>query len=578
MKHFNQIYFNKSRNQKNLIRNTRLNDFSSVSSYNGITDSTLNQNYKQLAIKQMHMQLDPKILGLIAKMNEEKTFEMLKSQYDEDKRKLLAKTMKNMFHSNSDYSINNHLNLKNFHTQLNRDYTYDTADNLLILSFFDKLKTRKRKVYKVKENHYIDILYEGSSSPKKNKNIPKKEKPKYDHRFLLKSNTDLEAYLKRKENNLNIKKVSFKADENKEEIYKSNNEENKTFERNEKILKIFNNRRNYYKRRKSVEKKIPSILNQTELSIITEENKNPKSSTNLPNIKNQKDIFTDKNIRNKRKIKENNFINDSDSKNDITISSDRNTKKENKTLIITKNKDSIKMELLKKNIIKITSLNKEKPLSKEKESKPQSNLSKKEMSKTVNAKFFKEKISSLKIKLNENERIKYLNRLNKQKFNKVISEFNEKEKKIERKYNKINKLITDLKNKEKKIKSADKEKSPKKSQKLIETKKPSSPKKTPRLLYKEWNEATSLYHFPLINKVIYKNKNNFDEIDRIKSNLRNEYTNKIKRNRIEYTRKIDGKKIIKKLNDKYELERLREYSEELKEKQRQKENFEYVEI
>ena len=162
MKHFSQIYFNKSRNQNNIIRNSKFNGFSSVSSFPGMTDSTLNQNYKQYAVKQMNMQLDTKMLGLIAKMNDEKTFETLKSQYDEDKRILLAKTMKNLHHSNSDYSLNNHLNLKNFHTQLNKNYTYDAADNLLILSFFDKIKTRKRKVYKVKQNHYIDILYQGN--------------------------------------------------------------------------------------------------------------------------------------------------------------------------------------------------------------------------------------------------------------------------------------------------------------------------------------------------------------------------------------------------------------------------------
>ena len=66
-------------------------------------------------------------------------------------------------------------------------------------------------------------------------------------------------------------------------------------------------------------------------------------------------------------------------------------------------------------------------------------------------------------------------------------------------------------------------------------------------MFKEWNEATSLFHFPLINKVIYKNKKNCDNIDKIKSNLKKEYSHKLKRNRKEYTRKIDGKKIM--MND-----------------------------
>ena len=79
MKHFTQIYFNKSRNQHNLIRNSRLNDFSSVPPFKGVTDSTINENYKQFAMKQMNMQIDTKMLGLIAKMNDGKIFE---TRYD----------------------------------------------------------------------------------------------------------------------------------------------------------------------------------------------------------------------------------------------------------------------------------------------------------------------------------------------------------------------------------------------------------------------------------------------------------------------------------------------------------------
>ena len=60
--------------------------------------------------------------------------------------------------------------------------------------------------------------------------------------------------------------------------------------------------------------------------------------------------------------------------------------------------------------------------------------------------------------------------------------------------------------------------------------------------------------------------------------MRKEYIDKLKRNRKEYSRKIDGKKIIKKLNDRFEIERLIEYSEDLREKQRKKEQLEYVDI
>ena len=323
-------------------------------------------------------------------------------------------------------------------------------------------------------------------------------------------------------------------------------------------------------------------LNEPQLSVILEENKNAKVSFNLPDIKTNNKINNTKDNILKNKLKEIK-INDS-------LSSEKSLRKDidEPSMTITKDKDTIKMQLLKNNIIKITQKNKEKKktLPKETEKKEDLNQSKKIMSKTINAKFLKEKYATIKIKITDNERIQYMNRIYKQRFNKVISDFNEREKKIEKKYTKINNLLYNLKNSNKgkdsnsRVNSPQKDKNIKINQnkKLIDYQKEDSPRKTSKFIFREWNAATSLYHFPLINKVIYKNKQNFDDIEKIKTNLKREYSNKLKRNRQEYTRKIDGKRIMKKLNDKFELERLREYSEDLREKQIKKEQFEVIEL
>ena len=567
----NQICFNKSRNQNILY------DFSTLSQLIGMNDSTLNEYYNQFSLKQANMLLDSRMLALIAKMNEEKMFESLKTQFDEDKKKLLDKILKNINRSKSDYSITNHLNLKNFHTQLNKNYTYDAADNQLIISFFDKIKTRKRKVYKAKKNEYIDILYSGTTSPQKSKNRIKNENSKNDNKLLLKSHSDFGAYYRRKQNNLNIQRVNYKKDKKKEEKNKLNEDEKKTFEIKKTISKLRFIRN---KRRKSVRKILE--LNEPQLSVILEENKNAKVSFNLPDIKTNNKINNTKDNILKNKLKEIK-INDS-------LSSEKSLRKDidEPSMTITKDKDTIKMQLLKNNIIKITQKNKEKKktLPKETEKKEDLNQSKKIMSKTINAKFLKEKYATIKIKITDNERIQYMNRIYKQRFNKVISDFNEREKKIEKKYTKINNLLYNLKNSNKgkdsnsRVNSPQKDKNIKINQnkKLIDYQKEDSPRKTSKFIFREWNAATSLYHFPLINKVIYKNKQNFDDIEKIKTNLKREYSNKLKRNRQEYTRKIDGKRIMKKLNDKFELERLREYSEDLREKQIKKEQFEVIEL
>ena len=567
----NQIHFNKSRN-KNVLY-----DFSTLSEIIGMSDSTLNNYYNQFPLKQANMLLDSRMLALIAKMNEDKTFESLKTQFDEDKKKLLDKIIKNINYSKSDYSIINHLNLKNFHSQLNKNYTYDAADNQLIISFFDKMKTRKRKVYKPKKNEYIDILYSGSSSPKKSKKRTQNETAKNGNKFLLKSHSDFGAYYRRKQNNLNIQSIKYKNDQKKEEKNKLNEDVKKTLEIQKKISKL---RLIKNKRRKSVEKILK--LNEPQLSIIIEENKNAKSSLDLPDIKTNNKLNNSKENMLNNKLK--------DIKINAPLSSEKRQRKDidEPSMAITKDKDTIKMQLLKNNIIKITQKNKDKNKASlnETEKKESLNQSKKTMSKTINAKFLKDKYATIRIKISDNEKIQYMNRIYKQRFNKVISDFNEKEKKIEKKYTKINNLLNNLKNSNKgkdsdgRINSAQKDKSRNINQnkKLIDYQKEDSPRKTSKFMFREWNAATSLYHFPLINKVIYKNKKNIDDIEKIKTNLKREYSSKLKRNRQEYTRKIDGKRIMKKINDRLELERLREYSEDLRERQRKREQFEVIEL
>ena len=98
MKHFKQININKSRNL--LIKNSKFKGFPS---FNRLSDSTINNDYKQNIIQQMNMHLDTKMLGLIAKMNDENVYESLKLEYDEDKKKILAKTLKSFYNSDIYY-------------------------------------------------------------------------------------------------------------------------------------------------------------------------------------------------------------------------------------------------------------------------------------------------------------------------------------------------------------------------------------------------------------------------------------------------------------------------------------------
>ena len=62
-------------------------------------------------------------------------------------------------------------------------------------------------------------------------------------------------------------------------------------------------------------------------------------------------------------------------------------------------------------------------------------------------------------------------------------------------------------------------------------------------------------------------------IDRIKYNLKHEYSEKLKQKKIDRKNSIDGREIINKLNDQYTLEKLFELSEMYKKKRRQEEQY-----
>ena len=86
MKSFEKIHFNKTRNHDSLTNNDNIENFFSSINNNVIIDSTLNDKYKKFYLKQINVQLDSKMLGLIAKLHEDKIFEDMKSHFDADKK------------------------------------------------------------------------------------------------------------------------------------------------------------------------------------------------------------------------------------------------------------------------------------------------------------------------------------------------------------------------------------------------------------------------------------------------------------------------------------------------------------
>ena len=207
-------------------------------------DLLLSKYYKELFLKQVDLKLDEKVYELITKMHDAKAYSEAKEKYEEKKRILIMEILKNK-NDKSQYLKNpNIVNMKNFEDNLLNKFSYYEKDNQIMYSFFNKLKTRKKKVYKYKIKKALDGLYQGNVAlyrKRKKELLEQKKKPveiKFDLSIYLRSNAEIEEYIR----NFKRKKVMFDNNSND----KSNNEESNSFRRIIKRKKTFVDKTNDY--------------------------------------------------------------------------------------------------------------------------------------------------------------------------------------------------------------------------------------------------------------------------------------------------------------------------------------------
>ena len=553
-------------------------------------DLLLSKYYKELFLKQIDLKLDEKVYELITKMHDSKAFSEAKEKYEETKRILIKEVLKNK-NDTSQYLKNpNIINMKNFEDKLLNKFSYYEKDNQIMYSLFNKLKTRKKKVYKYKIKKTLDGLYQGSFAlykKRKKELLEQKKKPvekKFDLSIYLKSNEEIKEYIKK----FNRRKIIFDNNSND----KSNNEENNSLRRSIKKKKTFMEKTNdekkheYFKdfnleqkRRASFGVTKSTSFNFTNLHSFyhPKQNKQENPPLNLPNINDK----NEPNFHNSNKSikKDKKDIKEKESNENINLIHLNETEK---------NKEMVNDDIDKSNSIQIEgykedkidknenikdddnkSDNKRESIILEKSSIYSKNSKNSDKQNNLNN-FHKvniEKINKTRNKRNFFESHKNKNTSQKYK-NEILSELNNEKNGLTINASKLNKSLINFKNTKENFNTIRKIKKSFSLNDII------PPTKKVGVVFKDLNENNSQFHFPLINKIFYKKeRGECDMIDRIKYNLKHEYSEKLKQKKIDRKNSIDGREIINKLNDQYTLEKLFELSEMYKKKRRQEEQY-----
>ena len=524
----------------------------------------LTSYYKEFFLNQVNIKLDERVYDLISKMDDIKQYNEAKERYDEAKRLLILEVMNDKYNNYLKNNKNSKLvNIKNYIDKVNEKYSFDEKENQLMLSLFDKLKSRKKKVFKFKIKKHLENLFQGNIAlyKKRQKNsFEEKKKPrkKFDMKLLIKSNSDIEEYIKN-----NKKKVIFEEniDKNKNEFTRTEKKKRTFLDKESKIKEYFTNINILNNRRKSFMGSLTGFNTSNFNTLnIQKESSNNKDYTllNLPNI-------NDKNLYN----------------NSIYNSSLKRDRKNIKKNIIKKSKSTLNLNIIQNKMNPIN-ISDDKIIENIKQNKSNKNLIKNNIKTKYN------KINFNLKKLNSRSSYKENNKNQKNIYISdtaidILSELEKNEKKLTKSSSKLNKKLINFKNTTGNFKIIvegkgdnynfkSKNEGNKRSKILNNIIKPA---KKIGLIFKQINENNSQFHFPIINKLFYKDKKwKIDMIDRIKNNLKKEYSEKINDKTVYRNKETIGQEILNKLNDQYEFEKLLDMAHKIRERRRKEANYE----
>ena len=407
-------------------------------------------------------------------------------------------------------------------------------------------------------------------------------------KLLIKSNSDLEEYLKKNkkkkvmfDENANIKN----KDENNNNEFKRSEKKKRTFLDKERKIKDYFSDLNIddNNKRKSFIDSLPKYINLNPMNSRKGSKKEIdkiSSKINLPNLQDKSQLNNSGIKRSSKNKKSNKSIVFKDIKDSKTIS----FKESEDNLNPIEQIDTKLLEEKESNKSIIKEKKSSHSILKNKENKE--NIKSSES----NSDFIEKNIKDIYQKININKKPNIIKRRNNQKnihikgaVKAILSELNEKEKKLTKSTSNLNRTLIYFKKTNENLNTIKANKTGNFQFKCLNNSSKNSnslaknnmitPVKKIGLMFKQINENNSQFHFPLINKIFYQDKKGkIDMIDRIKFSLKHEYSEKLKEKKMN-RRAVDGHEIINKLNDQYELEKLFEIAEILREKRRKEASY-----
>ena len=547
-----------------------LNSTSSIfSAIDANKEFDLTSYYKEFFLNQVNIKLDERVYDLISKMDDIKQYNEAKERYDEAKRLLILEVMNDKYNNYLKNNKNSKLvNLRNYLDKVNEKYSFDEKENQLMLSLFNKLKSRKKKVFKFKIKNHLEKLFQGNIAlyKKRQKNsFEEKKKPrkKFNMKLLIKSNSDIEEYIKN-----NKKKVIFEENidnnKNDDNISTNKNEFNRTEKKKRTFLDKESKIKEYFTN--------INVLNNRRKSFMGSLTGFNTSNFNTFNILKESSNNKDYRLLNLPKI--NDTIQYNNSRYNSSLKRDPKCSKKN---IIKKSKSTLNLKDTQNEMNPIN-IPDDKILENIKLNKSNKNLIKNNINK-INFNLKKPNSRSRYKENNKNLKNIYIS----DAAIDILSELEKNEKKLTKSTSKLNKKLINFKNttenftifgesKGGNYNFKNKNEGNKKSTILNNNKKPA---KKIGLIFKQINENNSQFHFPIINKLFYKDKKGkIDMIDRIKHNLKKEYSEKINDKTVYRNKETIGQEILNKLNDQYEFEKLLEMAHKIRERRRKEANYE----
>lgn len=158
-----------------------------------VTDTSLNKHYKSHLMKRDQIKEENRIIELIAQMGDKKAYNVLKNDFDNERKKSFQMSRNKISRGRKDYNTN-YINLENFKEKLKFQNKLNNQEGQFMFSLMSFIGNRPKKVVVIKTNPKLDELSRAKFGILKKRReqkeieFEKNQKKKNSIQFLFRAN------------------------------------------------------------------------------------------------------------------------------------------------------------------------------------------------------------------------------------------------------------------------------------------------------------------------------------------------------------------------------------------------------